>query len=147
MPVFYSSTCDITQIVANQLPCHQCPPFIKPVPSLLYILHTLLPSSVQEIPSFYVFTIHCPLPSIHTHPFFVQRQIGCMVQFFVSSLTAVPMDDKGIIPEELEKLIEAHKDYRPRELTEKKPYWSLLYALTTFHNPRGMCLPPGGSAQ
>ena len=53
------------------------------------------------------------------------------------------MDDKGIIPEELEKMIEANKDYKPREMTDKKPYWSLVYALTTFHNPRGMCLPQG----
>ena len=53
------------------------------------------------------------------------------------------MDDIGVIPEELEKILEANKDHKPRELTERKPYWSLLYVLTTFHNPRGMCLPPG----
>ena len=53
------------------------------------------------------------------------------------------MDDKGVIPEELERAIEANKDHRPRELSERKPYWALLYALTTFHNPRGISLPPG----
>ena len=53
------------------------------------------------------------------------------------------MDDAGIIPEELEKVIEANKDYRPRQLTERKPYWGMLYVLASFQNPRGMCLPPG----
>ncbi len=62
-------------------------------------------------------------------------------------VTAVAMDDNGIIPAELEKVIEANKDYRPRELTERKPYWGILYCLANFHNPRGMCLPPGGPKQ
>lgn len=53
------------------------------------------------------------------------------------------MDDQGIIPDELEKVIEANKDYRPRELTDRKPYWGIIYALANFQNPRGMCLPPG----
>ena len=59
------------------------------------------------------------------------------------SKSAAPMDDRGLIPEELEKILEANKDHKPRELTERKPYWSLLYVMTTIHNPRGMCLPPG----
>ena len=50
------------------------------------------------------------------------------------------MDDQGIIPEELEKVIEANKDYRPRELTERKPYWGIIYVLANFQNPRGICL-------
>ncbi len=58
-------------------------------------------------------------------------------------LNLVPMDDYGIIPDELEKILEANKDYRPRELTDRKPYWGILYALSVFQNPRGMCLPPG----
>ena len=53
------------------------------------------------------------------------------------------MDDSGIIPEELEKVIEANKGHRPRELTERKPYWGVLYVLANYQNPRGMCLPPG----
>ena len=53
------------------------------------------------------------------------------------------MDDQGIIPEELEKVIEANKDYKPRELTDSRPYWGILYVLANFQNPRGMCLPPG----
>ena len=55
----------------------------------------------------------------------------------------VAMDEKGIIPEELEKVLESSKDYRPRELTDKKPYWGMLYTLANFQNPCGMCLPPG----
>ena len=57
------------------------------------------------------------------------------------------MDDKGIIPDELEKVIEANKDYKPRELTDSKPYWGILYVLANYQNPRGMCLPPGQWAQ
>ena len=57
--------------------------------------------------------------------------------------TPVAMDDNGIIPEELEKVIEANKDYKPRELTDKKPYWGIIYCLANFQNPRGMVLPPG----
>lgn len=58
------------------------------------------------------------------------------------NVKAVPMDDSGIIPEELEKVIEANKNYKPRELTVRKPYWGILYVLANFQNPRGMCLPP-----
>ena len=63
----------------------------------------------------------------------------CCCVYYVT----VPLDDSGIIPEELEKVIVANKDYRPRELTKKKPYWGMLYVLANFQNPRGMCLPPG----
>ena len=62
----------------------------------------------------------------------------------INEYSLVAMDDHGIIPDELEKVIEANKDYRPRELSDKKPYWGIIYALANFHNPRGMCLPPGG---
>ena len=48
-----------------------------------------------------------------------------------------------MIPDALEEAIEANKTHRPRELTEKKPYWGILYILSCFQNPRGMNLPPG----
>lgn len=53
------------------------------------------------------------------------------------------MDEYGVIPEELEKALEANKSHRPREITQRKPFWSLLYLMPTFHNPTGICLPPG----
>lgn len=58
-------------------------------------------------------------------------------------IVIVPIDNLGVIPEELEKVIEANKNYKPRELTVRKPYWGILYVLANFQNPRGMCLPPG----
>ena len=48
-----------------------------------------------------------------------------------------------MIPEELEKVLEANKDYRPRELTPAKPFWAILYLMPTYHNPCGYCLPAG----
>ena len=63
----------------------------------------------------------------------------------LESIFLVPLDERGLIPEELEKLIEANKHHRPRELSEKKPFWAMLYSLATFQNPCGMCLPPGQS--
>ncbi len=53
------------------------------------------------------------------------------------------MDDEGIIPDALEQAILANKDYHPRQLTEKKPFWGIIYVLSCFHNPRGINLPPG----
>ena len=56
---------------------------------------------------------------------------------------AVPVDEEGIIPSELEKVLQAHQDYRPREPTERKPYWAMLYLIPVYHNPTGVCLSPG----
>ena len=57
--------------------------------------------------------------------------------------TLVPMDNQGLIPDGLEEVIEANKNYRPRILTEDKPYWAILYVLSSFQNPCGFNLPPG----
>ena len=48
-----------------------------------------------------------------------------------------------MIPEELEKVLEANKDYQPRDITPAKPFWAILYIMPTFHNPCGYCLPAG----
>lgn len=55
---------------------------------------------------------------------------------------SVPVDDEGIVPSELEKVLQAHQDYRPRELTERKPFWAMLYLIPVYHNPTGVCLSP-----
>ena len=69
----------------------------------------------------------------------------CMTSQSVSVPTA-PVDGDGIVPEELEKRLEAHLSTRPREVGGNKPFWSMLYLIPTFHNPTGVCLSPGTSA-
>lgn len=62
---------------------------------------------------------------------------------YVISVSSAPMDDDGLIPEELEKTIQAHLSIKPREMKGNKPFWSMLYLIPTFHNPTGTCLSPG----
>ena len=72
---------------------------------------------------------------------------GNMCWIYVVSpvpIPAVVMDEQGIIPEELEKVLQSHhQSHPPPEPTEKKPFWSMLYCMPTFHNPTGICLSPG----
>jgi len=72
---------------------------------------------------------------------------GNMYWIYVVSpvpIPAVAMDEQGIIPEELEKVLQSHhQSHPPPEPTEKKPFWSMLYCMPTFHNPTGICLSPG----
>ena len=53
------------------------------------------------------------------------------------------MDAEGIIPEELERNIQAHLSSQSKEINEKNPFWSMLYLMPTFHNPTGVSLTPG----
>ncbi|CAI7997374.1 Aromatic-amino-acid aminotransferase 1 [Geodia barretti] len=52
----------------------------------------------------------------------------------------VPMDENGIIPEELEQYLKERSSIKPREIGGRKPFWSMLYLIPTFHNPTGVCL-------
>ena len=72
-------------------------------------------------------------------------ECACMTSQSVNVPTA-PVDGDGIVPEELEKRLEAHLSTRPREVGGNKPFWSMLYLIPTFHNPTGVCLSPGTSA-
>ena len=53
--------------------------------------------------------------------------------------STVPVDGEGIIPDILEEKVKIRYSKRPK----KKPFWSLLYVVSTFHNPTGVCLSPG----
>ena len=50
------------------------------------------------------------------------------------------MDENGIIPEELEQYLKERSSIKPREIGGRKPFWSMLYLIPTFHNPTGVCL-------
>ena len=65
------------------------------------------------------------------------------VCFSTHYLHLVPMDEDGIIPEKLEEAIVARLSHKPRELSAHKPYWSMLYLISTLHNPTAACLSPG----
>jgi DNA-binding transcriptional MocR family regulator len=53
-----------------------------------------------------------------------------------------PMDEEGIIPEELERCVKARLSDRGREVGGNRPFWSMVYLIPTFHNPTGVCLSP-----
>ncbi len=61
----------------------------------------------------------------------------------INNYISVPIDDYGVIPDELERIIEANKDYVSRKLNDRKPYWGMIYAHAAFQNPSGICLLPG----
>ena len=59
---------------------------------------------------------------------------------FLSS--EVPMDDQGVIVEQLERLFAEHLSKPSRPLTDKKPFSAMFYSMTVFHNPTGINLSP-----
>lgn len=70
--------------------------------------------------------------------------LATFFNYLLQCYLAVGMDKQGIIPEELETALQSHyQSHPPRELTQRKPFWSMLYIMPTFHNPTGVCLPPG----
>lgn len=57
-------------------------------------------------------------------------------------LVSVPTDNHGIIPEELEKRLQASHAHRSHPLTPKRPFWAMLYLIPAFQNPTGSVLGP-----
>ena len=74
---------------------------------------------------------------VYNHSYSKCSHFNC-TPFFV-----VPLDENGIIPDELERVLEATKQLKPCQLTEKHPFWGMLYLISTFHNPTGVCLSAG----
>lgn len=52
----------------------------------------------------------------------------------------VPTDDHGIIPEELEKCLQASHTHKSHPITPKRPFWAMLYLIPAFQNPTGSVL-------
>ena len=71
----------------------------------------------------------------------------CFIYFLTRHLHLVPIDEDGIIPEKLEEAVVARLSHKPRELSAHKPFWSLLYLISTLQNPTGACLSPGMLSQ
>ncbi|XP_064405245.1 uncharacterized protein LOC135350394 [Halichondria panicea] len=59
-----------------------------------------------------------------------------------SGMTMVPVatDSGGINTDELEKALESKVGQRQRELTDRRPFWGMLYLVSTIHNPTGVSL-------
>ncbi|KAL5460581.1 hypothetical protein EMCRGX_G034035 [Ephydatia muelleri] len=55
-------------------------------------------------------------------------------------LVSVPTDDHGIIPEELEKCLQASHTHKSHPITPKRPFWAMLYLIPAFQNPTGSVL-------
>jgi len=51
----------------------------------------------------------------------------------------VQFDDKGMIPEDLDRLLAVH---RPSSNNNSHPYWAAVYLGTVFQNPSGVTYPP-----
>ncbi|CAH1786001.1 unnamed protein product [Owenia fusiformis] len=58
------------------------------------------------------------------------------------NVVPVPTDDKGLLVDEFEKLLELHLSSSTNAMTSPKMFRSMLYFIPTYNNPKGGCLPP-----
>ena len=56
---------------------------------------------------------------------------------------SVATDDNGVNVDDLEKRIEEHKKHSNYEMTDKHPFWAVVYLVPTYNNPQSSCLHPG----
>ncbi|PIK45165.1 hypothetical protein BSL78_17982 [Apostichopus japonicus] len=93
---------------------------IRPIPSL----HHVLPSRhlvFAEEPSYYL-------------------ALEMMEKDIKRKIIHVPLDTKGILPEDLESTV---KQFYPKEgfvPSKERLYWSMVYLISCFQNPTGACL-------
>lgn len=55
-------------------------------------------------------------------------------------LVCVPTDEHGIIPEELERCLQANHTHKSHPITTRRPFWAMLYLIPAFQNPTGSIL-------
>ena len=67
---------------------------------------------------------------------------GCSV-CMSAPFSPVATDSGGINTDELEKALESKVGQRQRELTDRRPFWGMLYLVSTIHNPTGVSLTTG----
>ncbi|XP_060076791.1 uncharacterized protein LOC132556399 [Ylistrum balloti] len=65
----------------------------------------------------------------------LQKDLGKLV-------IPVPVGDDGINLESLEELLKQHRQKAGDKSTWKCPFWTMLYLMTVYNNPRGNCLSP-----
>ena len=58
-------------------------------------------------------------------------------------LSVVPTDEKGMDMDALDKLMTEHRDKGATEVSEKRPYRSMIYLIPCFHNPTMRNMAPG----
>ncbi|KAH3718241.1 hypothetical protein DPMN_061041 [Dreissena polymorpha] len=59
---------------------------------------------------------------------------------FGMNIKPVPTDSEGIDTEKLELMLVQHK---PASMAgQKTPFWSMVYTIPTFNNPKGYCMSP-----
>ncbi|XP_070531720.1 2-aminoadipate transaminase-like [Ptychodera flava] len=56
------------------------------------------------------------------------------------NVVPVPFDDEGIIIEKFEKVLYEYQRGSSHQPTKERPYWSMVYLIPTFNNPKGTCL-------
>ncbi|XP_056004712.1 uncharacterized protein LOC125657963 isoform X2 [Ostrea edulis] len=76
-------------------------------------------------------------------PIFVEdpsffNAIGMFTKDYCYPVIPVPIDEYGIDVDALEKLLQE----TPAPAHVKSPFRRMLYIMTVYHNPRGVCLPP-----
>ncbi|XP_033763028.1 uncharacterized protein YER152C-like [Pecten maximus] len=58
------------------------------------------------------------------------------------SVIPVPVGEDGIDLDKLEDLLKEHRQKAGDKSTWKCPFWTMLYLMTVYNNPRGNCLSP-----
>lgn len=64
----------------------------------------------------------------------LKGDLGCNV-------VAVPTDADGVDCGALDQLLGEHKPRSSMTVDDKHPFWSMVYLIPTYNNPRGMCFP------
>ncbi|XP_070531723.1 uncharacterized protein [Ptychodera flava] len=56
------------------------------------------------------------------------------------NVVPVPRNGEGINIEEFDKVLSEYQRASSHHPTEQRPYWSMVYLIPTFNNPKGTCL-------
>ena len=64
-------------------------------------------------------------------------------KYFFHIFSTVPTDDKGMDMDVLDKLMTEHRDKGATEVSEKRPFRSMIYLIPCFHNPTTRSMAPG----
>ncbi len=56
---------------------------------------------------------------------------------------AVKTDQFGTDVEDLDRKLTEYRAQSKIEISDKLPFWTVVYVITVFNNPTGTCLPPG----
>ncbi|EDV28145.1 uncharacterized protein TRIADDRAFT_53439 [Trichoplax adhaerens] len=63
------------------------------------------------------------------------------------NIVPIPTDNEGIQIDTLEESLKIHKAKSNHVVSEAQPFWSIIYLIPTFNNPKGFCVSPERSKQ